>query len=342
MSDFSTAAELTLSIGSGELRSLRQEIESALTDIPVGVEAGGVGGAGATQQPRDPRSGQFMSIEGVEQRLVNQTAILESVQEMAGGRNTLLETMADDGGEGSSRERRRRRREFRWARQRTDFAEQQVALLEDIKDNIGEGGGGGGGLLGGAGKSIGRSFMIAGGGIAAAGAGIGAGAGFPGFQAGRQIANVGTAVAGAIRDEGIPTPEVDFAPVLEPTFSPSFDPQFNPVFNPEFNPVFSPEFAPEFSPEFASPEFNPTFEPTYNTDIDVTTDLSPELNADVTFQPTLNINPSLTIDVNIASIEQELRTDLQDYTDLQVNDAQSELESEIDNLAGQIGSAIGR
>jgi hypothetical protein len=131
MSDFQVGADLTLSTDRSSLRDVRSEIESELSDIPVGVEADlgprGSGGAGAE----------------------------------AGGR-----------------ERRRRRREFRWARERTEFAEQTVALLESIEDSVGEGGGGGLlGTLGGggaAGVAAGGLSLggLATGGLAAGGAGI--------------------------------------------------------------------------------------------------------------------------------------------------------------------------
>lgn len=53
------------------------------------------------------------------------------------------------GGPGGGRARRRARREHRWARERTDYAEEQAAYLEEIEDHLAEGalGGGGGGIF---------------------------------------------------------------------------------------------------------------------------------------------------------------------------------------------------
>lgn len=57
-----------------------------------------------------------------------------------GGTMSAQATAAGGGG----RARRRARREYRWARERTDLLDEAVAYLEDIEDQIGEGGGGGG------------------------------------------------------------------------------------------------------------------------------------------------------------------------------------------------------
>lgn len=96
-----------------------------------------------------------------------------------------------DGGDG--RERRRRRREFRWARQRTDDLEEAVELLDDIEDNIGEGGDG---LLG--------SLISGAGGL---GAGVGAGIG-------AAVGSVaGELISGALADETVSVEDPDWRPI---------------------------------------------------------------------------------------------------------------------------------
>lgn len=100
MTDFSTGAELSLTVPDRELSAARSQIESELEDIEIGVDValGDIGGAGGS-------------------------------------------------GGGGSRQERRARRQFRWDRQRTEFAERQVELLENIADDVGEPGGGAAGLL---------------------------------------------------------------------------------------------------------------------------------------------------------------------------------------------------
>jgi hypothetical protein len=150
MTDFETGAELSVTVSDASLRSVRETIESELSDVEIGVSADvAAGGEGGTE---------------------------------AGGR-----------------EQRRRRREFRWARQRTQFAETQTELLQSIADDIDDMGGGGGGLLGiggaggggGGGGLIGRIATLGG------GAGLGAGAGALGGI------GAGTAAAGGVGAIGL-------------------------------------------------------------------------------------------------------------------------------------------
>lgn len=147
MSEFDTTANVSLSVADSELRSIRNEIESALSDIEIGVSAN-VSGPG--RQPRDPRSGQFMSKRGPEQRLVEQQRTLDDL--------------------------------YTSARQRNEYLEVMVRELDDIKDAVGGGGGlggprltrrgsgGGGGGLGGFG---GVGGLLLGGGAFIGGALIG-------------------------------------------------------------------------------------------------------------------------------------------------------------------------
>lgn len=90
--DFSTAAELSLSVNDRQLSSIRSQIENELADIPVGVDAAGVGGGGR-MQPRDPSTGRFMSIEGVEQRVIEQTELqvelLDDIKDALEGRSGI-------------------------------------------------------------------------------------------------------------------------------------------------------------------------------------------------------------------------------------------------------------
>lgn len=183
--DFSTGAELTLGLASGETSRIRQEIESELADISVGVDAEVATGA-ATQsqrQPRDPNTGRFMAVEGVEQRLVEQTNVLEDLREtVAVGVESVTESLGGQrGGRVGQREARMDRREFRWAMQRTEDVETIRALLEDVEDDLGGGGfglgGGVGGGGGGFGLPLGLGFglgggasMLGGGALAATGA----------------------------------------------------------------------------------------------------------------------------------------------------------------------------
>lgn len=51
--------------------------------------------------------------------------------------------MSAQAARGGGRARRRQRRKYRWARERTEYAEQSVGYLEEIEDKVGEDGGGG-------------------------------------------------------------------------------------------------------------------------------------------------------------------------------------------------------
>lgn len=59
-----------------------------------------------------------------------------------------MSAQAAGGGGRGGRARRRARREFRWARERTDYLEDAVVYLESIDDSVGDGGGGFGGVIG--------------------------------------------------------------------------------------------------------------------------------------------------------------------------------------------------
>lgn len=99
--DFSTGAELTLSVNQSSLSAARDTIESELGDLEVDVNAI-VSGNRSGMQPRDPGSGQFMAIEGVEQRVVNTNDVLDGVAqieterwELDKRRNDYLEELAE-------------------------------------------------------------------------------------------------------------------------------------------------------------------------------------------------------------------------------------------------------
>lgn len=165
MSDFDVASTLSISVSNSEIRQVRQDIERGLSDIQVGITAGN----GGSSQPRDPETGQFMGIEGAEQRIVEQTAILEDMRELASTRTQALSSgsplsgsidaegqasesvtaMRADGGD--NRQRTRRRREHRWARRRTEDIEEILEILEqsDLAEEPG------GGLLSGPGLGLG-------------------------------------------------------------------------------------------------------------------------------------------------------------------------------------------
>ncbi|UHQ96463.1 hypothetical protein [Natrinema halophilum] len=142
------------------------------------------------------------SVNTVKQQLESELGTTE-VGVADGG--AMSAQVATDGA-GGGRERRRRRREYRWARERTDYLEETVSYLEEIEDKVGEGdggllsdllgGGAIGGLLGGAGGVVGG----AGGGVAT---GIGAAVG----------SAVGSAVGDAISGEKVEVKEPDWTPL---------------------------------------------------------------------------------------------------------------------------------
>ncbi|PGF16185.1 hypothetical protein CP556_08710 [Natrinema sp. CBA1119] len=114
---------------------------------------------------------------------------------------------AGGGRGGGGRQRRRARREYRWARERTDYLEEAVVYLKDIEDKVGGGDGGGmlsellgggaiGGLLGGAGGAAGGI----GSGVAT---GIGAAVG----------SAVGSAVGDAVTGDKLEVKEPDWIPL---------------------------------------------------------------------------------------------------------------------------------
>lgn len=371
MSDFTSTAELSVSLDQGSLRDVRGEIESALSDIPVGVEAGDLGGGdsgGSTQQPRDPNSGQFMAIEGVEQRLVDQTAILTEVKDLADQRNAIL---GSSGGDTDSRERRRRRREFRWARQRTDFAEQQVALLEEIKDNV-EDGGGGGGPLAAAGKKIGTGVVLGGAGVAAAGVGIGAGAGAAGAGIGLGSLKVGTAIADAIREEGIPKPEVNTDVTVDTSDAISLDTSdlitvqtgdlidasdliridtsdmidVSDVINLDVTDAIDvSDVVTVNTSDLIDINDLVTFKPKLSAEFTQDVDISPTMNNDlsINFSPSLEVSPEFNPTINLGgsnSLSTSDKRDLESYADDAAQDVKSELSGQIDTLERRIERAL--
>lgn len=101
MADFQTGAELEISVSQSSLSDARDTIESELGDIEVDVNAVVSGGS----QPRDPSSGQFLGIEGVEQRVVNTNDTLDGLIQIESERweldkirNDYLEQLADTSG----------------------------------------------------------------------------------------------------------------------------------------------------------------------------------------------------------------------------------------------------
>lgn len=83
--DFTSAAELEVTVSDSSLREARRTIEQELGDVEVDVAATASGGG---RQPRDPQTGQFREIRGVEQRLVEilnfteeQTILLDEINE---------------------------------------------------------------------------------------------------------------------------------------------------------------------------------------------------------------------------------------------------------------------
>jgi len=106
--DFSTGATLELEVSQRSLSAARDTIESELGDLEVDVNAV-VSGNRSSMQPRDPGSGQFMAIEGVEQRVVNTNDTLDSVVqieterwELDKIRNDYLEQLVESSGGGGS------------------------------------------------------------------------------------------------------------------------------------------------------------------------------------------------------------------------------------------------
>lgn len=101
MAEFSTGAELEISVSQSSLAEARDTIQSELGDMEVDVNAVV---SGNQRQPRDPSSGQFMAIEGMEQRQVDTTQTLENLiqienerWELDKYRNDYLEQLADSG-----------------------------------------------------------------------------------------------------------------------------------------------------------------------------------------------------------------------------------------------------
>lgn len=92
MSEFSSIANVDAVVTDDSLRQARRDIEQGIGDVEVGVRAGGGG-----RQPRDPRSGQFMSMRGVEQRVVDLASINEDLHDLAEERNELLDELVDGG-----------------------------------------------------------------------------------------------------------------------------------------------------------------------------------------------------------------------------------------------------
>lgn len=102
MSEFDSEANLSITVANSELRSVREQIESELQDIELGVTASVSGGGQMQRQPRDPTTGQFMAIEGVEQRVIEQTEqqveLLDDIKDALEGGNIMAPAAAGDGG----------------------------------------------------------------------------------------------------------------------------------------------------------------------------------------------------------------------------------------------------
>lgn len=131
MAEFGASATLSVSVPDSEVRSVRQQIEDGIGDVEVGVSASGRSPS-AQAQPRDPRTGQFVSSLGPEQ----------------------------------------------FERENLATLDDQVDILEDIRDELeaGAGAGGGGGAAGGILQGLGLSRLL-GGGAVAGGAATTAGSG---------------------------------------------------------------------------------------------------------------------------------------------------------------------
>lgn len=99
-SEFSTEAEISLTVTNQEIRSVRQTIEGGLSDIEIGISPDTSGGGG--QQPRSPQTGQFMEIEGVEQRIIEQTELLDDHRDILDTVASAAEMTAEESGSSAS------------------------------------------------------------------------------------------------------------------------------------------------------------------------------------------------------------------------------------------------
>lgn len=348
MSEFESAAELSLSVPNSELAGVRSEIEGALSNIAVGVDAElNSGPGGRPRQPRDPESGQFEAIEGVEQRLLDQQVVLETIASRADVRNEHLEAA--------------------------------VEFLDEIEDEIGggfgSGGGGGGGILGifgGGGKAAGgvagsAAGGAAGGGVGLSALGIGGGVGLAGLGLGAGVGLGGAGVGLAKGTTDLPD-EINVGNVAltlgeeDLTLAPSFGPEnfdFNPEFGPDefdFAPVFEPEmFNIDTRVNIGSNAFrvDPTFGPEkfdFNPEIGSgAIQLGPENFeaprievGDITIDPNIDLSASLDVrpTVNVTGVE--FSGGGGQIADEVINSRtfQNELESELSSLENDIMDRI--
>lgn len=180
MAEFKASADLEVSVDQRSLQSARQQIESDLGDVEVGVAPSGGGGSGTTR-------GQLAGILDANRRQVD---ILER----------LAPTGDDDSqfGTGTAAMIEIQRRTLSAQQASADFDERRNVILEELLDTVrGQGGGGGGG--GGAGSTLlqvqgARSVLGgAGGGLAAGalGGGLGTAGAFGGVLAAGGLAGLG-------------------------------------------------------------------------------------------------------------------------------------------------------
>lgn len=179
MADFEQEVDLSIEISSRELRSAREQIEDALSDIPLGVDAGAA--SSASRRGRDGSGGGgggdgaasvAAQTELMRRQLKHQKRSADLDEETGAWLEQIHENTAtiseQFGGEGGGQGGGRRLR--RWERQRTEDISDILALLQNADLDEGGGGGllgGGGGFLSGLGFGRGLAGGAAGGGLLA-------------------------------------------------------------------------------------------------------------------------------------------------------------------------------
>lgn len=270
MSDFTREAELSLTVPDDQIRQVRSQIESGLSDIAVGVDASGMDGGGAS-----------------------------------GGR-----------------QQRMRRQEFRLARERTEHLDDLVDAVENMEG----GDGGGGGLLGGVGRNIGVSAVLAGGGIGAGAALAGGGAGLGALSLATQIGEtfdeVGASISDAIGDgEGL----VQIGDVGSPEITNEVG-DITTVVEPQVGDIASPVFRPEFG------DFNPS--------LTVNPEVTADFQASVEFSPRISVNP--TFDVELTGLDLGGgASGLSKEIENAIDDVERDLRDEVSTLERRIRNATG-
>lgn len=84
MADFSTDAEISLTVPRRELRSARQEVEDALADIPVGMSVGGGRGGGGVENAAREQRRRRREFRWARQRTDDTEAQLEILENIEG------------------------------------------------------------------------------------------------------------------------------------------------------------------------------------------------------------------------------------------------------------------